>query len=131
MLSSCAWRLLVVDDEPMFRKTLCKSLTAAGHSVEEACSGGDAVDMIASSAFEFVLLDFNMPGMGGMTTCGMIRAINPRIGIVILSVRDTEQDRVAALEAGADDYLSKPFGLRELIARLSAIDRRIHIEKEV
>jgi two-component system KDP operon response regulator KdpE len=114
----------------MFRKTLCRSLVAAGHSAEEACSGGDAVEMLSHSAFQFVLLDLNMPGMGGMTTCGMIRSINPRIGIVVLSVRDAEQDRVAALDAGADDYLSKPFGLRELIARLCAIDRRIHSARE-
>jgi two-component system KDP operon response regulator KdpE len=125
MMSLPAWSLLVVDDEPTFRKTLCKSLTAAGHSVEEACSGGDAVDMLSRSPFQFVLLDLNMPGMAGMTTCGMIRAINPRIGIVVLSVRDAERDRVAALDAGADDYLTKPFGLPELIARLHAIHRRV------
>lgn len=129
-MSSPVWSILVVDDEPMFRKTLCRSLVAAGHSAEEACSGGDAVEMLSHSAFQFVLLDLNMPGMGGMTTCGMIRSINPRIGIVVLSVRDAEQDRVAALDAGADDYLSKPFGLRELIARLCAIDRRIHSARE-
>jgi two-component system KDP operon response regulator KdpE len=119
------WSILVVDDEPTFRKTLRKSLTAGGHGVKEACSGGDAVDMLSHSAFQFVLLDLNMPGMGGMTTCKMIRSINPHIGIVVLSVRDAEQDRVAALDAGADDYLTKPFGLRELIARLHAIHRRV------
>jgi len=129
-MSAHVWSILVVDDEPMFRKTLCRSLAAAGHHMVEACSGGDAVDMLSHSAFQFVLLDLNMPGMGGMTTCGMIRSIHSRIGIVVLSVRDAEQDRVAALDAGADDYLSKPFGLRELIARLSAIDRRIHSERE-
>ena len=123
-------RILVVDDEPTFRKTLRKSLTAGGHSVEEACSGGDAADMLSHSAFQFVLLDLNMPGMGGMATCKTIRSINPRIGIVVLSVRDAEQDRVAALDAGADDYLTKPFGLRELIARLHAIHRRVQPESE-
>jgi len=124
------WSLLVVDDEPTFRRTLSKSLTASGHRVEEACSGGDAVDMLLHSAFQFVLLDLNMPGMGGMTTCRTIRSINPHIGIIVLSVRDAEQDRVAALEAGADDYLTKPFGLRELIARLHAIHRRIQTGTE-
>ena len=121
------WTILIVDDEPTFRRTLHRSLTASGHSVEEASSGGDAVDILSRSSFQFVLLDLNMPGMGGMTTCSMIRSIAPRIGIVVLSVRDAERDRVAALDAGADDYLTKPFGLSELIARLHAIYRRMQI----
>ena len=119
------WSLLIVDDEPTFRKTLHKSLAAYGHRVEEAASGGDAVDILSRAPFQFVLLDLNMPGMGGMMTCRMIRSIAPRIGIVILSVRDSEKDRVAALDAGADDYLTKPFGLGELIARLHANYRRM------
>jgi len=121
------WTILIVDDEPTFRRTLHRSLTASGHSVEEASSGGDAVDILSRSSFQFVLLDLNMPGMGGMTTCSMIRSIAPRIGIVVLSVRDAERDRVTALDAGADDYLTKPFGLSELIARLHAIYRRMQI----
>src|SRR5580698_446669 len=129
-MSLPAWNILVVDDEPTFRKTLRKSLTVGGHRVEEACSGGDAVDMLSHSSFHFALLDLNMPGMGGMTTCRMIRSILPRTGIVVLSVRDAEEDRVVALDAGADDYLTKPFGLSELIARLHAIHRRIQIVKE-
>jgi two-component system, OmpR family, KDP operon response regulator KdpE len=124
------WNILIVDDEPAFRKTLGKSLNAAGHSVEEAASGGDAVDILSHSAFQFVLLDLNMPGMGGITACRMIRSIAPRIGIVVLSVRNEEQDRVAALDAGADDYLSKPFGLSELLARLHAIYRRTQNSRE-
>jgi two-component system KDP operon response regulator KdpE len=119
------WNILIVDDEPIFRRTLHRSLVASGHSVEEASSGGDAMDILSRSSFQFVLLDLNMPGMGGMTTCGMIRSIAPRTGIIVLSVRDLERDRVAALDAGADDYLTKPFGFGELIARLHAIDRRI------
>jgi two-component system KDP operon response regulator KdpE len=86
--------------------------------------------MLSHSAFQFVLLDLNMPGMGGITTCQMIRSMMPHTGIIVLSVRDTEQDRVAALDAGADDYLTKPFGLRELIARLHAIYRRMQHERE-
>jgi two-component system KDP operon response regulator KdpE len=118
------WSILIVDDEPAFRKTLRKSLTAAGHSVREASSGGDAADMLSGTSFQFVLLDLNMPGMGGVTTCRMIRSIAPHVGIVVLSVRNAEQDRVGALDAGADDYLTKPFGLSELLARLGAIHRR-------
>ena len=126
-MPSTVWKILIIDDEPAFRKTLRKSLLAGGHSVEEASSGGDAVDIVSSTPFEFVLLDLNMPGMGGLTTCRMIRSIAPRVGIVVLSVRNAEKDRVAALDAGADDYLTKPFGLNELIARLGAIHRRAHI----
>jgi len=129
-MSIAVWSILVVDDEPTFRKVLRKSLSAAGHNVDEASSGGDAVDMLSQSPFQFVLLDLNMPGMGGITTCRMIRSILPRTGIVVLSVRDAEEDRVVALDAGADDYLTKPFGLSELIARLHAIHRRIQIVKE-
>jgi two-component system KDP operon response regulator KdpE len=134
-MSAPVWKILIVDDEPTFRKTLRRSLLAGGHSVEEASSGGDAVDIISSSPIEFVLLDLNMPGMGGLTTCRMIRSIAPHVGIVVLSVRNAEKDRVAALDAGADDYLAKPFGLNELIARLGAIHRRaqtaIEAEQEV
>jgi two-component system KDP operon response regulator KdpE len=125
-MPATVWKILIVDDEPAFRKTLRKSLLAGGHTVEEASSGGDAVDIVSSTPFEFVLLDLNMPGMGGLTTCRMIRSIAPRVGILVLSVRNAEKDRVAALDAGADDYLAKPFGLSELIARLGAIHRRAH-----
>jgi two-component system KDP operon response regulator KdpE len=126
-VAQCGWNILIVDDEPTFRRTLHRSLAASGHGVEEASSGGDAVDALSRSMFQFVLLDLNMPGMGGMTTCAMIRSIAPRIGIVVLSVRDAERDCVAALDAGADDYLTKPFGLSELIARLRAIYRRMQV----
>src|ERR1700733_5101267 len=125
-----SWNILIVDDEPIFRRTLHRSLAASGHSVEEASSGGDAMDILSRSSFQFVLLDLNMPGMGGMTTCGMIRSIAPRIGIIVLSIRDAERDRVAALDAGADDYLTKSFGLSELIARLHAIYRRMQTNSE-
>ena len=110
-MARSSWSILIVDDEPIFRKTLRRSLAASGHSVEEASSGGDAVDILARSPFQFVLLDLNMPGMGGLTTCKMIRTLAPGIGIVILSVRNEEQDRVAALDAGADDYLTKPLSI--------------------
>jgi two-component system, OmpR family, KDP operon response regulator KdpE len=129
-MSVPSWSILLVDDEPAFRKTLRKSLAVAGHTVEEASSGAEAVDKLADSSFQFVLLDLNMPGMCGLTTCSVIRSIAPHLGVVILSVRETEQDRVAALNAGADDYLTKPFGLRELIARLHAISRRIQTDPE-
>jgi two-component system, OmpR family, KDP operon response regulator KdpE len=134
-MPSPVWKILIVDDESSFRKTLRKSLIAGGHRVEEASSGGDAVDALSRAPFEFVLLDLNMPGMSGLTTCRMIRTFAPRVGIIVLSVRNAEKDRVAALDAGADDYLTKPFGLSELVARLGAIHRRaqsgVEAEQEV
>lgn len=129
-MKPAVWSILIVDDEPAFRRTLHKSLTAAGHIVKEASSGGDAADMLSRTSFQFVLLDLNMPGMGGMSACRMIRSIDPRIGIVVLSVRNAERDRIAAFDVGADDYLTKPFGLGELIARLYAIHRRTQIVSE-
>ena len=79
--------------------------------------------------FDLVLLDINMPGVGGLETCRRLRGFAPQIGIVMVTVRDSENDKVNALEAGADDYVNKPFRLRELIARLQAVVRRMHLEE--
>jgi two-component system KDP operon response regulator KdpE len=116
--------VLVVDDEPALRKTIRASLAASGYSVEEAGTGGEAVGAIQQRAFDLVLLDVNMPGMSGVEACRQIRAYAPRMGIIMVTVRDAEEDKVRALEAGADDYVTKPFRFRELIARLGAVLRR-------
>jgi two-component system KDP operon response regulator KdpE len=116
--------VLVVDDEAFLRKTLRSSLTASGFTVEEARSGEEAVSAVQQRAFDVALLDMNMPGMGGLEACRRIRAAKPSAGIVMVTVRDAEDDKVNALEAGADDYITKPFQLRELIARLRAVLRR-------
>jgi two-component system, OmpR family, KDP operon response regulator KdpE len=116
--------VLVVDDEPALRKTIRASLAASGFSVEEAETGGDAVGAVLQRPFDLVLLDVNMPGMGGIEACQQIRALAPRMGIIMVTVRDAEEDQVEALEAGADDYVTKPFRLRELIARSGAVLRR-------
>ncbi|MGC1649043.1 MAG: response regulator transcription factor [Candidatus Sulfotelmatobacter sp.] len=119
---------LLVDDEPSFRRALRTSLAASGFAVEEAPSGEDAIAILAQRPFDLMLLDMNMPGAGGVGTCREVRAFLPRIGIVMITVRDSEGDMVKALEAGADDYLTKPVRFRELVARLRAVSRRLHAE---
>src|ERR1035437_278495 len=120
--------VLVVDDEPALRKVFRTSLAASGFLVKEARSGEEAVDILPQYPFDLVLLDINMPGIGGLEACREIRALAPKIGIVMVTVRDAENDMVRALEAGADDYLTKPVRFRELVARLRAVSRRLHAE---
>jgi two-component system, OmpR family, KDP operon response regulator KdpE len=119
---------LVVDDEPSFRRVLRTSLATSGFAIEEARSGEEAVVILARSVYDLVLLDVNMPGMGGMETCREIRAHMPKIGIVMVTVQDGESEMVKALEAGADDYITKPIRFRELVARLRAVLRRLRID---
>jgi two-component system, OmpR family, KDP operon response regulator KdpE len=121
--------VLVVDDEPALRKVLRTSLIASGFAVEEACNGEEALGTFQQHPFDLVLLDINMPGLGGIDACRRIRAISPHAGVVMITVRDLEEDKVRALEAGADDYVTKPFRLRELIARLRAVLRRTRIQE--
>jgi two-component system KDP operon response regulator KdpE len=123
---SCS--VLIVDDEAALRRTIKTSLSASGFSVEEAGTGGDAVSVIQLRSFDIVLLDVNMPGINGIETCRKIRTLAPRTGIIMVTVRDAEEDKVRALEAGADDYVTKPFRFRELTARLRAVLRRIRID---
>ncbi|MGO9864666.1 MAG: response regulator transcription factor [Terriglobales bacterium] len=117
--------ILVVDDEPPLRRVLHTSLTARGFSVDEAGSGEQAIAAVRQRAFDMMLLDINMPGMGGIEACRRIRALMPQLGIVMVTVRDAEHDMVQALEAGADDYVTKPFRFDELVARLRAVLRRV------
>jgi two-component system KDP operon response regulator KdpE len=117
-------RILLVDDDPGFRKGLAASLKASGYPVDLARNGEEALHYVRERPVDVVLLDINMPEIGGVEACRRIRAIAPRSGIVMLTVRDTEDDKVQALEAGADDYITKPFRLRELVARIRAVLRR-------
>jgi two-component system KDP operon response regulator KdpE len=121
--------VLVVDDELSLRKALRMSLVASGFAVEEARNGEEALGAVQGHPFDLVLLDINMPGMNGTDACRKIRGISPHAGIVMVSVRDLEDDKVKALNAGADDYVTKPFTLRELTARLRALLRRIRHEE--
>jgi two-component system KDP operon response regulator KdpE len=127
MLSQQA-RVLVVDDEPPLRHALRASLTATAFAVEEARTGDEAVLSVKQRPFDLVLLDINMPGLSGFEACRRIRDLAPRTGIVMVTVRDAEDDKVRALESGADDYITKPFRLRELVARLRSVLRRVRFE---
>jgi two-component system KDP operon response regulator KdpE len=119
-----AGRILVVDDEPQIRRVLRTALSAQGYEVQDARSGEQALEAVRGGRFDLVLLDMNMPGMGGLETCRLIRA-GSEAAILMLTVRDSEQDKVAALDAGADDYITKPFGTPELLARIRAALRRL------
>jgi two-component system KDP operon response regulator KdpE len=115
-----------VDDEPAMRRSIRASLSARGYSVEEFRNGEEAVMALRDHPADLVLMDINMPGIGGIEACRRIRSFSPDVGIVMITVRETEDDTVEALEAGADDYLTKPFRVRELLARISALVRRAH-----
>ncbi|MBZ5592475.1 MAG: response regulator transcription factor [Acidobacteriia bacterium] len=119
------YKLLIVDDEPALRKALRTSLSAGGFDVAEARNGDEALAVLRNSPVDLVLLDINMPGMSGIDACRRIRSLSAQTGIVMVTVRDTEEDKVQALEAGADDFITKPYRLRELIARLRAVLRRL------
>jgi two-component system KDP operon response regulator KdpE len=117
-------RILVVDDEPQIRRVLRATLTSNGYEFYEARSGEEALEAIRANRFDLVLLDMNMPGMGGLETCRAIRS-GSEVSIIMLTVRDSEQDKVASLDAGADDYITKPFSTPELLARIRAALRRM------
>lgn len=117
-------RILVVDDEPQIRRVLRTTLSAQGYEVFDAKTGEDALLAIRERRFDLVLLDVNMPGMGGLAACREIRASSDA-AIIMLTVRNSEKDKVTALDAGADDYITKPFGVPELSARIRAALRRL------
>ena len=117
-------RILVVDDDPQIRRVLRTSLTSQGYIAADARSGEEALLKIREERFDLILLDVNMPGMGGLEACWQIRSVS-EAAIIMLTVRNTEQDKVAGLDAGADDYVTKPFGMTELLARIRANLRRV------
>jgi two-component system KDP operon response regulator KdpE len=116
-------KILIVDDEPQIRRVLRTTLTSQGYTVAEARTGDEALEQIRSERPDLILLDVNMPGISGLETCREIRASSD-IPIIMLTVRGTEKDKVQALDAGADDYVTKPFGSEELMARIRAGLRR-------
>lgn len=116
--------VLVVDDEPQIRRVLRTTLTSQGYAVIEARSGDEALEAIRGEQVDLILLDLNMPGRSGIEVCREIRASGD-VPIIMLTVRNTERDKVQALDAGADDYVVKPFGSEELMARIRAALRRV------
>jgi two-component system KDP operon response regulator KdpE len=118
-----AGKILVVDDDPQIRRVMKATLVGHSYEVVEARTGEDALEALPREQPNLILLDMNMPGMGGLETCRAIRA-GSDTPVIILSVRNTEKDKVAALDAGADDYVTKPFGIEELLARIRAALRR-------
>jgi two-component system, OmpR family, KDP operon response regulator KdpE len=117
--------VLIVDDDEAMRRALRTTLSSLGFRVVEAARGEEAVTLIRVTRFDAVLLDVDMPGMGGVEACRSIRRTAPNLPILMLTVMDSEDDKVLALDSGADDYITKPFQLRETIARLrSAVRRR-------
>jgi two-component system KDP operon response regulator KdpE len=121
--------ILVVDDEPQLRRAMKATLTDLGYSVMEAKTGEEALDKVRREPADLILLDLNMPGIGGLETCRALRE-NSDTPIIILSVRNTESDKVQALDAGADDFVTKPFGIQELLARIRAALRRTPSETD-
>jgi two-component system KDP operon response regulator KdpE len=118
-----AGRILVVDDDPQIRRVMRVTLTGQGYEVDDAKSGEAALEKLRDERFDLVLLDMNMAGMGGLETCRAIRD-QSEIAIIVLTVRDSESDKVEALDAGADDYVTKPYNAPELLARIRAGLRR-------
>lgn len=117
-------RLLIVEDDSALRRSLRTTLDVLGFDIGEASNGEDGLIRLRMVDYETVLLDINMPGIGGIETCRRIRRTYTKLPILMLTVRDSEDDKVEALEAGADDYVTKPFQTRELTARIRAAIRR-------
>ena len=116
-------KILVVDDEPQIRRMMRATLTSSGYQVDEAKTGEEAQEKLRTYLPDLILLDLNMPGMGGLEACRAMRE-GSDVPIIILTVRSAEKEKVEALDAGADDYVSKPFGMQELLARIRAALRR-------
>jgi two-component system KDP operon response regulator KdpE len=115
--------ILVVDDDPQIRRVLRTALTEHGYEATDARNGEEAIERLREEKPSLVVLDMNMPGMNGLETCRTIRATS-NIPIIMLTVRDSEADKISALDAGADDYVTKPFSSPELLARIRAALRR-------
>lgn len=122
-------RILVVDDEPQIRRIMRTTLTSTGYEVDDAKTGEEAFEKIRDFRPDLVLLDINMPGMGGVAACRAIRA-DTNVAIIMLTVRNTEAAKVEALDAGADDFVTKPFSTPELLARIRAALRRVPVSQQ-
>jgi DNA-binding response OmpR family regulator len=120
-------RILVIEDDPDIRNLVKLHLTDSGYKVELETNGQAGIDRALGEAFDMVLLDIMLPGVDGLEICRRLRSEKPTLPILMLTARTTELDRVLGLEMGADDYLTKPFSVRELVARVKAIFRRMEV----
>jgi two-component system response regulator MprA len=123
-------RILVVDDEPAVQSALSRALTLERYDVAQAIDGRQALERLAETAYDAVILDIAMPHVDGLEVCRRLRGGGDRTPVLMLTAREQVDDRVAGLDAGADDYLVKPFALRELLARLRALLRRAGEEEQ-
>ena len=119
-------KVLIVEDDTALRRSLRSTLGILGFDIGEAGNGEEALMRLHILDYDAVLLDINMPGMGGVEACSRMRRVFTRLPILMFTVRGSEDDKVLALESGADDYITKPFQMRELTARLRAAIRRYH-----
>jgi len=119
-------RALIVEDEPSIREIVRLHLSLAGFETDEAADGRAALDRLRADRFDLIVLDVMLPGVDGVTLCRALRSGGPnaRAAVLMLTARDTELEKVLGLESGADDYLTKPFGVREFMARVTAVLRR-------
>jgi two-component system, OmpR family, KDP operon response regulator KdpE len=125
-----AGRILVVDDQPKIRRFMRTVLVGDGYEVDEAKTGELALEKTRDFRPDLIVLDINMPGMGGLTACRALRA-DSNAAIIMLTVRNSESDKVAALDAGADDFVTKPFSTPELLARIRAALRRVQASQSL
>ena len=123
-MDSVQGTLLLVEDDSSIRRGLKATLSALQFEIGEASTGEEALTRLRMVNYDLVLMDLNMPGMGGVEACRRIRREFPQISILVVTVRDSEEDIVEALDAGADDYITKPFQIGELTARIRAVLRR-------
>jgi two-component system, OmpR family, response regulator MprA len=130
-MDSPGGRLLVADDDPDVRDSLRRALGLAGYSVATATNGADAVEAVTRTPVDLIVLDILMPALDGLSVCRMLRGRGDTTPVLALTARDSIDDRVSGLAAGADDYLVKPFALKELLARVAALLRRSQLGRDV
>ncbi len=117
-------RILVVEDDPMLRDGLVDLLSGAGHAVDAVADGAEGARRGREEPYDLVLLDLMLPKLDGIEVCRRLRTARPALPILMLTARGAEEEKVKGLKAGADDYVTKPFGVRELLARIEALERR-------
>ena len=122
-------RILVVDDDPQIRRVMRVTLIAQGFEVRDARSAEQAFELLEKENFDLILLDINLPGAKGLEVCRSVRSTSDA-AVIMLTVRDTEEDKIEALDAGADDFVTKPYSTPELLARIRAALRRVPLSAE-